>query len=72
MFYHVKIACYHTQRGYRVYFPDMRHYITSIDVTFHEDVPYFSSSTTPLRAPISLPLIFPLFLPPPCLPLMIF
>ena len=34
------------QKGYRVYFPD---------VTFHEDIPSFSSSTTPLRAPISPP-----------------
>ena len=40
----------------------MRRYITSTDVTFHEDVPYFSSSTTPLKAPISLP-SFP-FIPP--------
>ena len=54
-----------TQKGYRVYFPDTRCYITSADVTFHEDVPYFSSSTTPLRAPTSSPLVFPLFLPPP-------
>ena len=44
-----------TQKGYRVYFPDTRRYITSTDVTFHEDVPYFSSSTTPLKAPISPP-----------------
>ena len=43
------------QKGYRVYFPDTWHYITFADVTFHEDVPYFSSSTTPLRASISLP-----------------
>ena len=47
-----------TQKGYRVYFLDTRRYITSADVTFHEDVPYFSSSTTPLKAPIS----------PPCFP----
>ena len=53
------------QKGYHVYFPDTRRYITSTDVTFHEDVPYFYSSTTPLRAPISPPLVFPLFLPPP-------
>ena len=43
------------QKGYRVYFPDTRRYITFIDVTFHEDVSYFSSSTTPLKAPISPP-----------------
>ena len=47
-----------TQKGYRVYFPDTRRYITSADVTFHEDVPYFSSSTTPLKAPY-LPPGFP-------------
>ena len=28
-----------TQNGYGVYFPDTQHYITSADVTFHEDVP---------------------------------
>ena len=32
-----------TQKGYRVYFPDRRQYVTSADVTFHEDVPYFTS-----------------------------
>ena len=59
--------CYsRTQKSYRVYFPDTRRYNTSADVTFHEDVPYFSSSTTPLRAPIFFPLVFPLFLPLPC------
>ena len=48
-----------TQQGYRVYFPYTQHYITSIDITFHEDVPYFSLSTNPLRASISLPPGFP-------------
>ena len=43
------------QKGNRVYFPNTRCYITSADVTIHEDVPYFSSSTTPLRASISPP-----------------
>ena len=33
-----------TQKGYRVYFPDRRQYVTSADVTFHEDVPYFTST----------------------------
>ena len=33
-----------TQKGYRVYFPDRRQYVTSADVTFHEDVPYFPST----------------------------
>ena len=28
-----------TQKGYRVFFPDTRHYMTSVDVTFHEDSP---------------------------------
>ena len=32
-----------TQKGYRVYFPDRRQYVTSADVTFHEEVPYFTS-----------------------------
>ena len=47
------------QKGYHVDFPDTRRYITSTDVIFHEDIPYFFSSTTPLRAPISPPLSFP-------------
>ena len=55
----------HTQKGYRVYFPDTQRYITSAYVTFHEDVPYFSSSTAPLRAPISPP-GFSSVPPPPC------
>ena len=55
-----------TQKGYHVYFPNMRCYITSADVTFYEDVPYFSSSTAPLKAPISPP-DFP-SIPPPSLP----
>ena len=42
------------QKGYHVYLPDMRRYITFADVTFHEDVPYFSLSTTPLRASLAL------------------
>ena len=33
-----------TQKGYRVYFPDRHQYVTSADVTFHEDVPYFPST----------------------------
>ena len=43
----------HMQKGYRVCFPDTLHFITSADVNFHKDVPYFSSS--PVRASISLP-----------------
>ena len=43
------------QKGYCVYFPDTWRFINSIDVTFHEDVPYFSVSTTPLRVCISPP-----------------
>ena len=44
-----------TLKGYCVYFHDTQRYIIFADVTFHEDVPYFSSSTTPLKAPISPP-----------------
>ena len=29
-------------RGYQVYFPDTRRYMTFIDVTFHEDSLFFS------------------------------
>ena len=35
-----------TQKGYRVYFPDQHQYVTSADVTFHEDIPYFTSTQT--------------------------
>ena len=31
-----------TQKGYRVYFPDTRRYMTSADVTFHDDSSFFS------------------------------
>ena len=52
-----------TRKGYCVYFFDMRCSITSPDVTFHEDLPYFSSSTTPLKSSTSPPPRFP-FIPP--------
>ena len=42
------------QKGNHVYLPDMQRYITSADVTFHEDFPYFSLSSTPLRASLAL------------------
>ena len=48
-----------TKKGYHVYFHDVRCFISSIDVTFHEDVPYFSPSTAPLRASVSPPIGFP-------------
>ena len=46
-----------TQKGYRVYFPDQRQYVTSTDVTFHEDVPYFTSTQSgeDLSSPSLLP-----------------
>ena len=46
-----------TQKGYRVYFPDRRQYVTSADVTFHEDVPYFTSTQSgeDLSSPSILP-----------------
>ena len=46
-----------TQKGYRVYFPDRRQYVTSADVTFHEDVPYFPSTQSggDLSSPSLLP-----------------
>ena len=46
-----------TQKGYRVYFPDRRQYVTSADVTFHEDVPYFTS--TPSGDNLSSPSLLP-------------
>ena len=46
-----------TQKGYRVYFPDRRQYVTSVDVTFHEDVPYFTS--TPSGDDLSSPSLLP-------------
>ena len=49
-----------TQKGYRVYFPDRRQYVTSADVTFHEDVPYFTSTQSgeDLSSPSLLPSVF--------------
>ena len=46
-----------TQKGYRVYFPDRRQYVTSADVTFHEDVPYFTATQSgeDLSSPSLLP-----------------
>ena len=49
-----------TQKGYRVYFPDTRRYMTYVDVTFHEDSPFFS--------PHSLSLTLATASPPPCFP----
>ena len=46
-----------TQKGYRVYFPDRRQYVTSADVTFHEDVPYFTSTQS--GEDLSPPSLFP-------------
>ena len=46
-----------TQKGYRVYFLDRRQYVTSADVTFHEDVPYFTS--TPSGDDLSSPSLLP-------------
>ena len=40
-----------------MYFPDRRQYITSADVTFHEDVPYFTS--TPSGDDLSSPSLLP-------------
>ena len=46
-----------TQKGYRVYFLDTRRYMTSADVTFHEDSPFFSppSPSPTLTAASPLP-----------------
>ena len=46
-----------TQKGYCVYFPSRRQYATSADVTFHEDVPYFTSTQSgeDLSSPSLLP-----------------
>ena len=57
-----------TQKGYHVYFPNTMCFITSSDVTFHEDVPYFSSPTTLLEASISPPSRFPSIPPSSLLP----
>ena len=49
-----------TQKGYRVYFPDTRRYMTSADVNFHEDSPFFSSpSPSPTPTAASPPPGFP-------------
>ena len=48
-----------TQKGYRVYFPDTRRYMSSADVTFHEDSPFFSPpSPSPTPTAASPPLGF--------------
>ena len=52
-----------TQKGYRVYFPDTRHYMTSADVTFHEDSPFFSP-------PSPSPTLIATF-PPPSFPALV-
>ena len=44
-----------TQKGYRVYFPDRHQYVTSADVTFHEDIPYFASTQSGDISSPSLP-----------------
>ncbi|XP_075076753.1 uncharacterized protein LOC142163374 [Nicotiana tabacum] len=33
----------HLQKGYRCYSPDLKRYLVSADVTFHENYPFFSS-----------------------------
>ena len=49
-----------TQKGYRVYFPDTRRYMTSADVTFHADSPFFSPpSPSPTPTATSPPPGFP-------------
>ena len=49
-----------TQKGYRVYFPNTRRYMTFVDVTFHEDAPFFSPpSLSPILAFASPPPGFP-------------
>ena len=40
----------HLQKGYRCYSPDTNHYITSINITFHENTSFFASS--PFKHPI--------------------
>ena len=49
-----------TQKGYRVYFPNTRRYMTSVDFTFHEDSPLFSPpSPSPTPTAASPPPGFP-------------
>ena len=45
-----------TQKGYRVYFPDTRCYMTSVDVTFHEDSPFFSPPSPSPTPTVASPL----------------
>ena len=49
-----------TQKGYRLYFPYTHRYMTSADVTFHEDSPFFSPpSPSPTPTVASPPPSFP-------------
>ncbi|KAM0022126.1 putative RNA-directed DNA polymerase [Helianthus debilis subsp. tardiflorus] len=43
------------QKGYRCYSPSLRRYFTSSDVTFHEECPFFPTSSTPVSDPFPEP-----------------
>ena len=56
----VFVGCSRTQKGYQVYFPDTHRYMTSANVTFHEDSPFFSPpSPSPTPTATSPPPSFP-------------
>ena len=44
-----------TQKGYRVYFPNTCRYMSSTDVTFHEDSPFFSPPSPSLTPTVASP-----------------
>ncbi|CAK9168394.1 unnamed protein product [Ilex paraguariensis] len=55
----------HTQKRYRCYSPTLRRYFTSADVTFNEEVPYFSAPEQPLHLDFGQSTPQPLPLPSP-------